>query len=56
MDGIHPNHSAGLLKPYTDDPTYVSDTILGVEEVRDLLLELDQENLDLHVHTRVTWP
>ena len=52
MDGIHPNHSAGLLKPYTDDPTYVSDTILGVEEVRDLLLELDQENLDLHVHTR----
>ncbi len=52
MDGIHPNHSAGLLKPYVDDPSYVGDTILGTEELRQLLLELNQEQFDLHVHTR----
>jgi predicted amidohydrolase YtcJ len=52
MDGIHPNHSASLLKPYAGDTSYVADTILGVEELRDFLLELDREEFDLHVHTR----
>lgn len=52
MDGIHPNHSASLLKPYTGDSGYVADTILGVGELRDLLLKLDREQFDLHVHAR----
>jgi len=52
MDGIHPNHSASLLKPYTGDSGYIADTILGVGELRDLLLELDREKFDLHVHAR----
>ncbi len=50
MDGVHENRSAALLKPYADDPDYVSDTLLSVEELRDFLLELHEEKFDLHVH------
>jgi predicted amidohydrolase YtcJ len=51
MDGIYQNHSSGLLKPFAGDPAYVADTMLTVEELRDLLLELSGEQFDLHVHT-----
>ncbi len=51
MDGINENHSAGILKPYMDDPTYVGNTLLSAEELRDFLLELNKEQLNLHVHT-----
>lgn len=52
MDGIHPNHSAGLLKPYVGDTRYVANTMLTVAELRDLLLDINDEQFDLHVHTR----
>jgi predicted amidohydrolase YtcJ len=52
MDGIHPNHSASLLKPYAGDSSYVADTMLSVEELSDFLLELHGEQFDLHVHAR----
>lgn len=51
IDGINQNHAGGLLKPYTNDPAYVGDTLLTVDELRDFLLELDKEQFDLHVHT-----
>jgi predicted amidohydrolase YtcJ len=50
MDGIYQNRSSALLEPYTDDPSYVGDTVLSVEELRDFLLELSAERFDLHVH------
>jgi predicted amidohydrolase YtcJ len=50
MDGIHENRSGAVLEPYADDPEYVSDTTLSVEELRDFLLELHAEKFDLHVH------
>ncbi len=50
MDGVHENRSGALLEPYTDDPGYVSDTTLSVEDLRDFLLELHDERFDLHVH------
>jgi hypothetical protein len=50
MDGIYPNRSSALLEPHTDDPDFVGDTILTVEELRDFLLELGREQLDLHIH------
>jgi predicted amidohydrolase YtcJ len=50
MDGIHENRSGALLEPYADDPDYVSDTTLSVEELKDFLLELHEEQFDLHVH------
>jgi len=50
MDGIHENRSGALLEPYADDPEYVSDTTLSIEELRDFLIELHEAKLDLHVH------
>lgn len=50
MDGIYQNRSSALLEPYTDDPTYVGDTILSVDELRDFLLELSEERFDIHIH------
>jgi predicted amidohydrolase YtcJ len=51
MDGMNQNRASALLQPHTDDPDYVGDTMLSVEELRDLLLRLDEERFDLHVHT-----
>lgn len=51
MDGISANQSAGLLEPYSGNTSYVGTTMLSVEELRDLLLELHEEKLDLLVHT-----
>ena len=51
MDGINENRSGGMLEPYTDDPAYVANTMLMVDELRDFLVELHKEKLDLHVHT-----
>ena len=50
MDGINENRSGAMLEPYSDDPNYVSDTMLSVEDLRDFLLELHEEQFDLHVH------
>ena len=50
MDGIYQNRTSALLEPYVDDPTYVGETILSVEELRDFLLELSKERLDIHIH------
>ena len=51
MDGINQNRSSGLLEPHADDPAYVGDTMLTVEELRDFLLELSREQFDIHIHT-----
>jgi predicted amidohydrolase YtcJ len=50
MDGIHENRSGALLEPYADNPDHVSDTTLSIEELKDFLLELHEEQFDLHVH------
>ena len=50
MDGIHENRSGAMLEAYADDPDYVSDTTLSVEELKEFLLELHEEKFDLHVH------
>jgi hypothetical protein len=50
MDGVHENRSGAVLEPYADDPDYVSDTMLSVEQLRDFLVELHEEQFDLHVH------
>jgi hypothetical protein len=50
MDGIYQNRTSAVLEPYVDDPSYVGETTLSVEELRDFLLELSEERLDLHIH------
>jgi predicted amidohydrolase YtcJ len=51
MDGIDQNRSSALLEPFLDDPAYVGDTTLSVDELRDFLLELSREQFDIHIHT-----
>ena len=50
MDGVHENRSGALLEPYADDPEFVSDTTLSVDELKAFLLELHEEKFDLHIH------
>jgi predicted amidohydrolase YtcJ len=50
MDGIYPNRSSALLEPHMDDPGYVGDTMLSVDELREFLLELSAVRLDIHIH------
>jgi predicted amidohydrolase YtcJ len=51
MDGINLNRSSGLLGPHADDPGYVGNTMLSVDELREFLLELSREKFDIHIHT-----
>ena len=49
MDGITANQSAAFLQPYSSGVD--GRTMLSVEELRDLLLELHEAKLDLMVHS-----
>lgn len=49
MDGITANRSAAYSRPYEGEST-IGTTMLSAEELRDLLLQLHEEQLDLHVH------
>ena len=49
MDGISANQSAAYIEPYVGKTT-PGTTMLSVEELRDLLLQLHEEKLDLMVH------
>jgi hypothetical protein len=51
MDGVNQNRAGGMLEPYADDPGFVGNTMLTAEELRDFLLELDEEHFDIHIHT-----
>jgi len=50
MDGINANRSGAMLEPYDDIPDFVGETLLSTDDLRDFLLELHGEKLDLHVH------
>ena len=50
MDGIYKNRSSAMLEPHRDDPDAIMDTMLSVDELRNFLLELHRERLDLHIH------
>lgn len=50
MDGINANRSASYLSPYVGSTSSVN-TLLTVEELADLLIELHHAKLDLHVHS-----
>jgi hypothetical protein len=51
MDGVNENRTGALLEPYSDNPDYVGNTMLSVEELRDFLVELHAEKFDIHIHT-----
>jgi len=50
MDGINENRTGAMLEAYSDNPDYIGNTMLSVEELRDFLIELHEEKFDLHIH------
>lgn len=50
MDGTQKIHTAAMVTPYADTGT-TGTPALTVEEMADLLITLNAENLDLHLHT-----
>jgi len=50
MDGINENRTGAILNHHSDNPDYIGDTMLSVEELRDFLIELHEEELDIHIH------
>jgi predicted amidohydrolase YtcJ len=51
MDGVNENRTGAMLEPYEDDPGNRGNTMMTTDELRDFLLELNEEKLDLHLHT-----
>lgn len=51
FDGSNENRTGAILEPYADDPGNRGDTVLRTDELRDLILQLHENNFDLHLHT-----
>ncbi len=51
LDGVIETRSAHLLKDYDDMPGHRGGSLLTQEQIRELILALDREGLNLHVHT-----
>ena len=51
MDGTFKIHTAALLEPYADTGTTGVTTAFNKDELAALLKELNEEDLDLHLHT-----
>ena len=50
MDGTLKIHTAGMVTPYADTNTK-SSTLINKEQMKDLLIKLNDAGWDLHVHT-----
>ncbi len=50
MDGSNENRTGAVLDPYEDDPENMGTTMMSVAELRDFLIELHREKIDLHIH------
>jgi predicted amidohydrolase YtcJ len=50
FDGVGEIRTAAYLEPYEDDPKNRGATVLTTEELTAFILELEQEELDLHLH------
>lgn len=50
FDGVHEIRTASVLEPYSDDPDNYGQTIFPGERMTELLLEMQGEGMNLHVH------
>ncbi|MEM6582827.1 MAG: amidohydrolase [Pseudomonadota bacterium] len=50
-DGVVETRGAHLLKDYSDMPGHRGASLFGVDNLKQLILDLDRENLHLHIHT-----
>ena len=51
MDGTNKIHTAAMLEPYTDTQAVGASTAFNKDELAALLKQLNEEDLDLHLHT-----
>ena len=51
FDGIHEVRTSAILEPYTDDPGNRGNTTISGEALKDFILELHVEGINLHLHT-----
>ena len=51
FDGTNEIRTGAVLEPYRDDPENRGDTVMDTDELRDFILELHENEFDLHVHT-----
>ena len=51
MDGTNKIHTAAMLEPYADTHTLGASTAFNKEELAALLKQLNEADLDLHLHT-----
>lgn len=50
-DGVVETRGAHLLEDYTDMPGHRGASLFGADNLKQLILDLDRENLHLHIHT-----
>lgn len=51
FDGVHWQvNTAAMLEPYHHDPEEMGRTLVGEERLKDFILELHRENINLHMH------
>jgi hypothetical protein len=51
FDGINELRTAAVLEPYSDDPGNVGGTTISGEALEQFILDLNEESIDLHLHT-----
>ncbi|MBW1843110.1 MAG: amidohydrolase [Deltaproteobacteria bacterium] len=51
FDGINELRTASVLEPYSDDPGNIGGTTISGEVLEQFILELNEEVIDLHLHT-----
>jgi len=50
FDGLHTNNTGALMKPYTNNPGARGATLFSEDRMKEFILELNREKIDLHVH------
>jgi predicted amidohydrolase YtcJ len=51
FDGVSEIGTSSVLEPFLDSPENRGNTVIGVDRLRELILELSQKDIDLHLHT-----
>ncbi|MCP4038473.1 MAG: amidohydrolase family protein, partial [bacterium] len=51
FDGVAEIRTAAVLEPYSGSVAGKGATLIGVERLRDFILQLHEEDIDLHLHT-----
>lgn len=51
FDGVNEVRTSSILKPFRDTPENSGNTLISREQLRDFIVELNKDSIDLHLHT-----